>query len=146
MSATSLSTEQPEPTFTVADLAPFVEKPLLFFGDDRYFCPLPSLLEDTLNTRLYFALFGAYENNDGEQAAKRFSRFQGHFLEDYVSQLIAMMLPASYELHREIRYIAPGGHRKSTDVVARRIADGAAAFIEVTKTKFRLTESLFRPR
>jgi hypothetical protein len=143
VSAVSLSGEKPEPTFTVADIAPFIERPLIRVGDDRYFCPLPSLLEDTLNTRLYFVLFAEYENNDGLQIARRFSGFQGHFLEDYVAKLVAQMITPGYELYREIRYMAPGGHRKSTDVVARRTSDGAAAFIEVTKTRFRLTESLF---
>jgi hypothetical protein len=138
-----LSARAIEPTFTVSDLAPFIEKPLVAVADEHFFCPLPSLLEDTLNTRLYFALFAAYEYTDGVEHAKRFSRLQGHFLESYVGELIAMILPTGYCLHHEIRYVAPGGHRKSTDAVAIRVPDGAAVFIEVTKTRFRLTESLF---
>jgi hypothetical protein len=138
-----LSRPSLEPTFTVSDLAPFIEKPLVTLGEEHFFCPMPSLLEDTLNTRIYFDLFAAYQAVDGAEAAKRFSRLQGHFLESYVAELVALMLPPDYTQYAEIRYAAPGGHRKSTDVVGIRTGDGAAVFIEVTKTRFRLTESLF---
>jgi hypothetical protein len=74
-----LSEPTPEPTFSVADLAPFIERPLVTVEKDYICCPLPSLLEDTLNTRLYFALFDAYSFTDGLARAKTFSRLQGHF-------------------------------------------------------------------
>jgi hypothetical protein len=142
ISVESLRTEAFEPTFTLRDLAPIIERPLIRFGQDIYFCPLPALLEDSLNTRLYFELYKEYESKEGLQMAKKFSRLQGHFLEEYAALLVKDCVGDAYDVHREIRYAAPGGHRKSPDVIARRKADGAAVLVEVTKTKFRLEESL----
>ncbi len=136
-----LSEKSTEPTFSVSDLAPFIEKPLVVFDGDQVFCPLPSLLEDTIQTRLYFALFAEYELADGLEKAKQFSRLQGRFLEDYVADLFAILLPTTYHQYGEIVYL--NGQNKSSDVVAIRLDDGATVFTEVTKTRFRLTESLF---
>jgi hypothetical protein len=139
--ASDLANKSPEPTFSVSDLAPFIERPLVVFDGDQVFCPLPSLLEDTINTRLYFALFAEYEFADGVEKARQFSRLQGHFLEEYVADLFRILLPANYHQYGEIEYL--NGQNKSSDVVAIRIEDGATVFTEVTKTRFRLTESLF---
>jgi hypothetical protein len=139
----SLEYSESEPSFSVADLKPLIERPLLSVGDDRVFCPLPSLLEDTLNTRFFFLLFDAYQAADGGQAAKRFSRLQGDFLEHYVYELIADLAAPDYRIFGEITYPSPYGNRKSTDVVAIRPADQSAVFVEVTKTRFRLFESIF---
>ena len=132
-----------EPSFSLRDIAPFVEKPLLVLGDDTVCCPMPSLLEDTLNTRLYFTLYAEYEAVDGKQAAEKFSRLQARFLESYVGDLVRLMVGPEYETFGEISYRKLKSEAKSTDVVAVRRSDGCSAFIEVTKTRFHLAESLF---
>ena len=106
-----------------------------------YMCPLPSLLEDTQDSRLFFELFDAYKLSDGISSAKRFSSIQGQFLESYVFDLASKLVSDDYEVYPEIPYDSNKGERKSTDIVSIRM-DGSAVFIEVTKKRFRLKESI----
>jgi hypothetical protein len=132
-----------EPTFSQRDLLPFIEHPLILLRDGGVLCPMLSLLEDTLNTQLHFSMYGAYESREGTKAARRLSRLQGQFLEAYVHELISRSASKVYTTVGEIKYKATDkSEKKSTDVVAIRQNDGNAVFVEVTKRRFRLNESI----
>jgi hypothetical protein len=133
-----------EPSFSQSDLAPFIDKPLILIDGHTVICPILTFLEDTLNSRFFFTLYDLYKARDGKGAAERFSRLQGKFLESYVQTLVRTMVGTTYDTFGEILYNTPtGSQSNSTDVVAIRSSDGCAAFVEVTKTRFRLAESIF---
>jgi len=129
-------------TYRSADLVPFIQTPLLLAEKDVIICPLPSLLQNTAGAGLYFSLFDAYKQEGGDDAAMRFSRAFGLFLEDYCYELLSFgtaKLPIT--VSREIKYDTPQGQRKSTDIVLRD-EYSVAAFLEISKKRFNLLKTI----
>ncbi len=131
-------------TFTTKDLAPFISTPLITVDDDIVLCPVPSLLENTLGTGLYFALFDSYKKRDGECRAEQFSRLYGKFLENYVYDLLRTLTPSDgFAVRREQVYRVRGGaEHRSTDITVQNLQSGDSVFVEVTKKRYRLIETL----
>jgi hypothetical protein len=129
-------------SYGLADLRPFVDKPLLQIGDMRYACPYQGFLRNRLGEGLYWAIFDGYKRRGQEAVAKRFTRFFGHFFEQYIFGLIqaAMAERSGIRLFPEQPYRVPQGQRKSSDVTL--ISGETAVFIEVTHTRFPLDEAL----
>lgn len=128
-------------TYSLADLRPFVDTPLLEVSAGRYVTPYFGFLKNKLGVGLYFALFDRYRSR-GDGSEKRFAQLFGAWFETYILELMrdATRERPSVDVFGETAYKTGDGNSKSTDVV---VIDGnCAVFIEITKKRFKLDETI----
>jgi hypothetical protein len=129
-------------SYGLADLRPFIDKPLLRIHEMTYACPYQGFLRNRLGEGLYWAIFNGYKRKGDEEAAKRFTRFFGHFFEQYIFGLVRVASAdrPDVRVFFEQRYQASQGERKSPDVTL--ISGETAIFIEATHSRFPLDSAL----
>lgn len=141
-----LAATQGDPRRAAFEITPFLQRPALRQPDGMVMPIAPRALEAWLGaTGNYYRLFDIARSK-GSATRKRYNRFNGVLVETYVADIAAAAYrPAEIDasalwtpgaVHRDRPYPAPGGERRTPDVVVDLTPD--LIVIEVTGS--RLTE------
>jgi hypothetical protein len=124
--------------YGLADIRPFIDRPLLDMGDGSYACAHMGFLTNEFGEGLYHRFFDGYKKNDGTGAALRFAQFFGRFLEEDTYALVreASERRTDVSVFPERKYMTKQGERKSPDVAL--FVGPVAVFIEVTRHRLPL--------
>jgi hypothetical protein len=127
--------------YGLADLRPFIDRPLLRVRAMRFVAPYQGFLRNRLGTGLYFAIFDKYRSRC-DDSHLRFSEFFGHFLEEYLLGLVSTAAKNRPDTRTfgEVRYRTSAGELKSSDIVF--IAGGTAVFMDVTRSRLKLDQTV----
>ena len=129
--------------FGLTDLRPFVERPLLKLGSTSFACPYQGFLRNQLGLGLFYVIFDKYRTR-GDDSNLRLSQFFGRFLETYLFGVVSDATRRRKDAHvfPEKKYLVKGGESKSSDVIL--VAGSNAVFIEITRSRLRLDETICR--
>lgn len=127
--------------YGLVDLRPFMDRPLLRIQAVRFVAPYQGFLRNRLGTGLFFAIFDKYRSR-GDDSHFRFSEIFGHFLEEYLLELISTAAKdrSDARVFGEVRYKTSAGESKSSDIVF--VAGHTAVFMDVTRSRLRLDQTI----